>query len=289
MALYAFDGTWNENQPDDRMDTNVRKFFDAFGGPLKFYVEGPGTRRGWLSRLFGGAMGAGARDRVKEGLAALTRHLEQGDDVVDVIGFRRGAAIALDFANRAAGVKVGGRAPRLRLLGLWDTVGSFGIPGNLVDWGWKLKLPAAAERCCHAMALDERRRFFPVTRQATRFPESERAGRLHEVWFRGVHSDVGGGNGNVGLSAITLGWMVAHARALQVPLSPAIEARTAPADPEAPIKPEWDPYKNRYRTVRSEDRVHVSVRPRADHANPPPGLTVVADDGSVVPGGFPPA
>jgi uncharacterized protein (DUF2235 family) len=287
MALYAFDGTWNENQPDDRLDTNVRKLFDAYEGPLKFYVEGPGTRRGWLGKWIGGAMGAGARERVQEGLAALARHMEQGDDVVDAIGFSRGAAIALDFANRAAALKVGGRAPRLRLLGLWDTVGSFGLPGNLVDWGWKLKLPAAVERCCHAMALDERRRMFPVTRQAPRFPEAEQAGRLHEVWFRGVHSDVGGGNGNVGLSALALGWMVAHARAVQVPVGAAIQAHTAPAHPDAPIRPERDPYKNRYRTVRREDRVHLSVRHRPGHANPPPGTAVVTDDGSVVPGGFP--
>ena len=30
MALYAFDGTWNKNQPQDDKDTNVRKFFEAY-------------------------------------------------------------------------------------------------------------------------------------------------------------------------------------------------------------------------------------------------------------------
>ena len=36
--------------------------------------------------------------------------------------------------------------------------------------------------------------------------------RLVEVWFRGVHSDVGGGNENRGLNWISLDWMFANAR-----------------------------------------------------------------------------
>jgi hypothetical protein len=33
-----------------------------------------------------------------------------------------------------------------------------------------------------------------------------------EVWFRGVHSDCGGGNGNFGLNWIALNWMFENAR-----------------------------------------------------------------------------
>lgn len=60
MALYAFDGTWNENKPDDAEDTNVFKFKEAYQGN-KFYVEGVGTRFGILGRVFGGIFGAGSR------------------------------------------------------------------------------------------------------------------------------------------------------------------------------------------------------------------------------------
>ena len=39
------------------------------------------------------------------------------------------------------------------------------------------------------------------------------------MWFRGVHSDVGGGNGNRGLNDITLKWMMSKARAAGLPIS----------------------------------------------------------------------
>lgn len=129
---------------------------------------------------------------------------------MDVIGFSRGAALALHFCNRLArGVVCAGETviPRVRFLGLWDTVPSFGLPGVLFDFfndvnaGWELDLPANVERCFHAMALDEDRQAFQVRRPKAAEPDKT---LLQEVWFRGVHGDVGGGNGKTGLSSIAL-------------------------------------------------------------------------------------
>ena len=91
---------------------------------------------------------------------------------------------------------------------VWDTVGSMGIP-NYVSGARKdffsfvdTKLSRAVAHGFHAMALDERRRDFPVTRW-------DRDARIEEVWFVGAHSDVGGGYpaAESGLSNIALHWM----------------------------------------------------------------------------------
>jgi hypothetical protein len=59
------------------------------------------------------------------------------------------------------------------------------------------------DRGFHAMALDEERLDFPVTRW-------QKDPRIQEVWFTGAHSDVGGGYpaAECGLSDIALNWMM---------------------------------------------------------------------------------
>lgn len=230
MALYAFDGTWNKPDYDGDVtdqNTNVVKFAEHFAriknagedlAAMKAgYVNGVGNRFGRTGRIVGGLVGAGARDRVREMIEILTQNFEDGDTEVNVIGFSRGAAIAVHFCNKIdKGIKVRGEKvkPMVRFLGLWDIVPAFGIPGVFVDWasdinfGWDLDLPENVLRCSHAMALNETRQAFNVHRldPKGRYPH------VRELWFRGVHSDVGGGNGNLGLSSIALHWMMEQAR-----------------------------------------------------------------------------
>ena len=76
MALYAFDGTENEDKPGHEQDTNVLKFFNAYnelyGGPGKcFYVEGVGTRFSIFGTIGGGLFGAGGQESVDEAMDAL--------------------------------------------------------------------------------------------------------------------------------------------------------------------------------------------------------------------------
>ena len=125
----------------------------------------------------------------------LALNCDAGDTTIDVIGFSRGAALAISFANEVAR-----KLPTLsiRFIGVWDIVGEFGLPGRFVNAGHDLRLPPNAKRVYHAMALDEARSVFQLTRLCgTGRDEDE---RLVEVWFRGVHSDIGGGNGNFGLN-----------------------------------------------------------------------------------------
>ena len=215
MALYAFDGTWQYDNKNPDQDTNVVRFRDAYACGDVFYLPGVGTRFGWLGHILGAVTGMGGHRRVREALDAFRRNRIAGDCTVDVVGFSRGAALALHFANTLP------EGTTVRFLGLFDTVPSFGIPGNNIDLGWNLGFPPAAQHCCHAMALNETRYNFPLHRL-------EPNPRLNEVWFRGVHSDVGGGNGNDGLSSIALDWMfdAAHRSGVQLKTSKVIENRS---------------------------------------------------------------
>ncbi len=141
MALYAFDGTGNEDNPVDAKDTNVLKFFNAYGdgyrGPGEnIYVKGVGTRWGLLGKIVGSIFGAGGRRRLRNAKKALRKNVRRGDTTIDIVGFSRGAALALEFANEVTKMTINGiKFPSVRFLGLWDTVASFGIPGNDINLG----------------------------------------------------------------------------------------------------------------------------------------------------------
>ena len=103
---------------------------------------------------------------------------------------------------------------RIRFVGVWDTVGALGIPfsGNaLVDrlnepWHFHdTRLSSTVDHARQALAIDERRRPFAPAVWAP--PTSDDVPR-RQVWFPGVHSDVGGGYPERQLADVTLRWMV---------------------------------------------------------------------------------
>jgi len=288
MALYAFDGTWNKNQPQDDKDTNVRKFFDAYNDQRKFYRAGPGTRFGWFGKIFGGLFGAGGKERVKEAYGELEKNFRAGEKTIDIIDFSRGAALALDFANKIHSEAVAGiQQPEIRFVGVWDVVPSFGIPGNDVNLGYVLTLPESVKKCFHAMALDERRQNFPLQRVVTTVPHATAEGRVYEVWFRGVHSDIGGGNKNLGLSSIKLHWMYKQALRCSLPIPEAEVAKQRQnMKPKTEISKNLDPVPNQSRTNSWTDVVHESVSSRPKANNSPKSLKLVNDEGQVSSKGF---
>jgi hypothetical protein len=130
-------------------------------------------------------------------------------------------------------------------------------------------VPDIVDRCYHALALDERRRTFLCTRTPNGY----------EVWFRGAHSDIGGGNDNAPLNCIALRWMLCKARAAGMPIKAgAIDALGATINGDAPIMPPgFDPKADPFRVVGSDDRVHYSVKPRPNHNNPRPNARIVTE------------
>jgi uncharacterized protein (DUF2235 family) len=272
MALYAFDGTWNSEKDAGRYDlnTNVVRFKDLYTGTRYFY-KGVGTKHGMLGKIAGGAFGVGGHDRIEDAKRDMAKQFASGDRAIDIIGFSRGAALAVHFANVVGddGVKVNGvlEKPLIRFLGVWDVVASFGIPINLpgfnfnrINLGYKLGLAKAVQSCYHALALDEARQAFRPTRV--------RGGC--EVWFRGVHSDVGGGNNNHALNDITLRWMLRKAIATGLPMAAdCVATGCARVDVNGRIGENFDPIHNRAREPKPGDRYHYTIAMRPKHANPP--------------------
>jgi uncharacterized protein (DUF2235 family) len=109
-------------------------------------------------------------------------------------------------------------------VGVWDTVSSVGWVEN------PLKLPYVAnnpdiEIGRHAIAIDERRAFFrnhlwraPADTSQPHGPKD-----VKQVWFPGVHCDVGGGYSEAesGLSKIALEWMLDEAETAGMLIDPA--------------------------------------------------------------------
>ena len=71
--------------------------------------------------------------------------------------------------------------------------------------------PITFEKACHAIAIDdERRTFAPVLWNEA---GEKGDGRLEQVWFAGVHTNVGGGYPKEGMAMVTLEWMMVKAEA----------------------------------------------------------------------------
>ena len=91
---------------------------------------------------------------------------------------------------------------RIKFLGVWDTVDAVGGPFHSSDIINALfhrfkfpdqKLSERIDCAYHALAIDEARAAFEP-----RLWESDP--RVHQVWFAGVHSNVGGGYPKQGMS-----------------------------------------------------------------------------------------
>lgn len=271
MALYAFDGTWNEDNSGskDQLDTNVLRFCELYdgGSGTQCYVEGVGTRLDWVGKVFGGLFGSGGRQRIEEMYEKFLTNWKAGDHVVDIIGFSRGAALAVHFANKLAkdGAKSDeddvGEPVQIRFLGVWDIVASFGlsfdtfIDFHAINLGWDVDdIADNVQHCFHAMALNERRESFGLTR----LNEDHQKANIEEVWFRGVHSDIGGGSDNEARSNIALNWMLDNAIDCGLPIDEAkrTDPRYARTDEGAAITHSADIVRDPRREVAAGDKYH---------------------------------
>ena len=137
---------------------------------------------------------------------------------------------------------------KVRFLGLWDTVAAYGMPveemtRGISQWIWPWMLPGCdlderVARACHALSIDdERTTFHPVLwDERKEGPLAPRAdGRRHladerisQVWFAGVHSNVGGGYPDDSVAQIPLVWILSEARAcgLRFKSTPAANPQT---------------------------------------------------------------
>jgi uncharacterized protein (DUF2235 family) len=125
-------------------------------------------------------------------------------------------------------------------VGVWDTVSSIGWIEN------PLKLPYIANNPSiqigrHAMAIDERRAFFRshLWRPSIRADQEQGPKDVKQVWFPGVHCDVGGGylEAESGLSKVALEWMLDEAQSAGLLVDPARRRQILGQDPGRHVAP----------------------------------------------------
>jgi hypothetical protein len=110
-------------------------------------------------------------------------------------------------------------------VGVWDTVGSYGIPAGfglaplaryftLMVLGFHdTRFGDHIDVGLHGVSVDERRRPFVPALWTTPRGVIPR-GHVEQTWFAGVHCNVGGGYADRGLSDRALIWMIARVQAL---------------------------------------------------------------------------
>jgi len=133
----------------------------------------------------------------------------------------------------------------IRFLGVWDTVDAYGLPVDEMKEGidrfvWPLTfddriLSPRVRRGCHALALDdERTTFHPVlwdeVEERRMVQNGQVAGdRLSQVWFAGMHANVGGGYADDRLAHVPLLWMIEEAEKTDLRFTPQAKANLAVA------------------------------------------------------------
>ena len=220
-----------------------------------FYHRGVGTNR--RERIRGGVFGVGLSRNIRDTYRFLVQNFEPGDELF-FFGFSRGAFTARSTVGliRNSGILQRQHAdqvdeayalyrsrrgpthprnteailfrrsysyePRIRFIGVWDTVGAYGIPFSglplveLLNRRWQFHdtdLSSTVDAAFQALAIDEQRRPFEpaIWKQSANVDGQQVKQQLEQVWFAGVHSDVGGGYPDSALAEIALLWMVNRA------------------------------------------------------------------------------
>ncbi len=240
------------------------------------YLRGVGTTGLHAEKILAGATGLGIDDNIRSGYMFLAQNYVPGDEIY-LFGFSRGAFSARSLVGliSAAGLlrrqslgrlgdawnyyrtdkphsaadfktwlqKEGRDAEThadvsIAFLGVWDTVGALGIPGQLLAsvnnrlYGfYDTGACSIVRKGCQALAIDEHRDAFVPTLWTGEEPEGS---SIEQVWFAGAHADVGGGYLHRDLADIPLVWMAQRAEAAGLVLDWDMLPAPAKLDPAAP-------------------------------------------------------
>ena len=215
-----------------------------------FYDEGVGTGSiGMVDKILGGGTGIGISKNICDCYRFLAHNYEDGDEIF-LFGFSRGAYTVrsltgllsasgllpktdLDllpyayefyrtppdkrsqYKHRDKLAHIQTVRPKIQFLGVWDTVGALGVPTPLLKQVSKQWIGFHDEKLCdivvnayQALAIDERRSPFAPSI----WIETQGQANVQQVWFAGVHSNVGGGYPDSGLSDIAFLWLANRAQ-----------------------------------------------------------------------------
>jgi uncharacterized protein (DUF2235 family) len=225
---------------------------------VKVYDTGVGSSYGWRDKILGGTMGKGLDQKIMDMYAFLMLNYQPGDDLY-FFGFSRGAYTARSLAGfiRNCGIlkpdylhllpkafelyrdRNAFTAPDsdlmisfrrnysiedvtpIHFIGVWDTVGSLGLPLTFLHMYNMEKykfhdetLSSTVRNAYQALSIDDRRKLFQPTlweastKKSTPLVTTQ---NCEQRWFPGVHCNIGGGYEDKGLSDGALSWMIEKA------------------------------------------------------------------------------
>jgi len=276
-----------------------------------------------VTKLAGLAFGYGLRTNLGEAYTYLMQNYHDGDKLF-VFGFSRGAYTARALAGllKAAGLlragsenlvpyavsvyarnrnwsdddwtqlhrfagtfsrSVDGRTGvPVEFMGVWDSVKAAGILRWNLRWLYTRQIPNVG-MVRHAVSIDEKRR--PYREYLIEPPSKPPAPAVDEVWFAGVHSDVGGTfEDDPRLPQIALKWVVDGALDAGLIVKPKAyrDACTLSLDNTAGkvhrMGAVWALLGYRRRHIPPDARVHDSVRARDTNYRHHIPTTVTWDD-----------
>jgi uncharacterized protein (DUF2235 family) len=179
-----------------------------------------------------------------QALAAEAYRAYRREKYYTVLGFEKKLRSLRDRLGKSSYDKTKNTTVKhIRFLGLWDTVAAYGLPIDEMTegvnrWIWPLELPSRTlhkdvRRACHALAADEERQTFQPVLWDEKLENPSLTGltkdeRISQVWFAGVHSNVGGGYPDDTLAMVPLYWMMTEAEACDLKFK-----KRPHADPDA--------------------------------------------------------
>jgi len=222
---------------------------------IVFYDEGVGT--GFGEKVLGGITGFGLSKNIMDSYRFLSHNYQEGDEIC-IYGFSRGAFTSrslvglincvglvskddvfyltklfdlyksvaskeeVDDFYQAKGITK--YNPRIKLLGVFDTVGALGIPLrrinntladlDLMDYQFHdVSLAPIVDYAYHALAIDEQRVPFQPTLWKEKPSETH---DMEQRWFAGVHSNIGGGYNPDDYANLALSYMVDKSKSIGI-------------------------------------------------------------------------
>ena len=302
------DGTWNDPQDEHPTNVlRVARAISplaADGRPqVVFYDWGVGS---YYATVRGGASGLGIMKNIQDAYRFIVQNYQSGDEIF-LFGFSRGAytvrclcgmlnncgvlrrsnahliPTAFEFYKNSKARPGSREAAAWRrkhshdadrggvdFIGVWDTVGALGVPTRVLafmderDLFFDHDIGSNVKVARHAVSIDERRADFTPTLWG-----AKEAVDLRQVWFAGVHADVGGGYGpdrqGRQLSDIPLAWMARQASSAGLTLESHLYRRSDldyAASKHRSYKSYWKVLGRQRRQIPTAAIMHRSVRDR---------------------------
>lgn len=237
-----------------RKPTNIVKITRALkplsddgSSQICYYDSGVGTGN-LFDKYVGGSTGKGLEKNIMEAYRFLVNNYNPGDEVF-FYGFSRGAytvrslsglinSIGLLPKNQDYWFPEGYRLYQkravisdrkkfikqnnckempIKMIGVFDTIGALGVPVGFLNKISKKKhsfhnvnVSPNVLHAYHALAIDEHRKAFKPAIWKNKKSEQT----LEQVWFPGVHTNIGGGYDDDGLANSALNWIVEKSEGL---------------------------------------------------------------------------